>query len=83
VTRLGSARVSSLCTWLTRTAGFVALPLAGLAGTAVAGHADEPVAALVGGAVTGPWHTPALGVGRRDARPVGATTQIPDLGSTA
>jgi hypothetical protein len=39
------------------TAGFLAFPLAGLAGTAVAGRVDSPVAALVGGAVAG------LGIG--------------------
>jgi hypothetical protein len=35
------------------TAGFLSFPLAGLAGTAVAGPVDDPVAALLGGAVTG------------------------------
>jgi hypothetical protein len=35
------------------TAGFLAFPIAGLAGTAVAGRVDTPVAALLGGAVTG------------------------------
>jgi hypothetical protein len=40
-------------TWLIWTAGFLAFPLAGLAGTAVAGRVDSPVAALWGGAVTG------------------------------
>jgi hypothetical protein len=40
-------------TWLIWTAGFLAFPLAGLAGTAVAGRVDSPVAALLGGAVTG------------------------------
>jgi hypothetical protein len=39
--------------WLIWTAGFLAFPLAGLAGTAVAGRVDTPVAALLGGAVTG------------------------------
>ena len=39
--------------WLTWTAGFLAFPLAGLAGTAVAGRVDSPLAALLGGAVTG------------------------------
>jgi hypothetical protein len=39
--------------WLFWTAGFLAFPLAGLAGTAVAGRLDEPIAALLGGAVTG------------------------------
>jgi hypothetical protein len=35
------------------TAGFLAFPLAGLAGTAVVGRVDTPVAALLGGAVAG------------------------------
>jgi hypothetical protein len=39
------------------TAGFLAFPLAGLAGTAAAGRVDSPVAALVGGAIAG------LGIG--------------------
>jgi hypothetical protein len=40
-------------TWLIWTAGFLAFPLAGLAGTAVAGRVDSPLAALTGGAVAG------------------------------
>jgi len=39
--------------WLTWTAGFLSFPLAGLAGTAVAGRVDSPVAALTAGLVTG------------------------------
>jgi hypothetical protein len=35
------------------TAGFLAFPIAGLAGTAVAGRVDDPLAALGGGAVAG------------------------------
>jgi len=46
-----------LRTWLIWTAGFLAFPLAGLAGTAVVGRVDSPMAALVGGAVAG------LGIG--------------------
>jgi hypothetical protein len=46
-----------LRSWLIWTAGALAFPLAGLAGTAVAGRVDSPVAALVGGAVAG------LGIG--------------------
>jgi hypothetical protein len=46
-------RPSFLRTWLIWTAGFVAFPVAGLAGTAVAGRVDSPVAALLGGAVAG------------------------------
>ena len=49
----GPFRLVDLRTWLIWTAGFLAFPLAGLAGTAVAGRADDPIAALVGGAVTG------------------------------
>jgi hypothetical protein len=52
----GSRRVP-LRSWLIWTAGALAFPLAGLAGTAVAGRVDSPVAALVGGAVAG------LGIG--------------------
>jgi hypothetical protein len=57
VTRPGSTRASLVRTWLIWTAGFLAFPLAGLAGTAVVGRVDSPVAALVGGAVAG------LGIG--------------------
>jgi hypothetical protein len=42
-----------LRTWLVWTAGFLAFPVAGLAGTAVAGRVDSPVAALLGGLVAG------------------------------
>ena len=42
-----------LRTWLIWTAGFLAFPVAGLAGTAVAGRVDDPIAALVGGTVAG------------------------------
>lgn len=52
MTRPDTAR-GSLRTWLLWTAGFLAFPLAGLAGTAVAGRVDDPLAALAGGAVTG------------------------------
>jgi hypothetical protein len=57
VTHPRSSRALSLRTWLIWTAGFLAFPLAGLAGTAVVGRVDSPVAALVGGAVAG------LGIG--------------------
>jgi hypothetical protein len=40
-------------TWLVWTAGFLAFPIAGLTGTAVAGRVDGPTAALLGGAVAG------------------------------
>ena len=52
-----TSRASGLRTWLIWTAGFLAFPLAGLAGTAVVGRVDSPMAALVGGAVAG------LGIG--------------------
>ncbi|HST86275.1 MAG TPA: hypothetical protein VLL08_31345 [Kineosporiaceae bacterium] len=39
--------------WLIWTAGFLAFPFAGLAGTAVAGRVDSPLAALTGGLITG------------------------------
>ena len=39
--------------WLVWTAGFLAFPVAGLAGTAAAGRVDSPTAALLGGAVAG------------------------------
>jgi hypothetical protein len=42
-----------LRTWLLWAAGALAFPLAGLAGTGVAGRVDNPIAALVGGAVAG------------------------------
>ena len=42
-----------LRSWLIWTAGFLAFPVAGLAGAAPVGRVDDPVAALVGGALTG------------------------------
>lgn len=39
--------------WLIWTAGFLAFPIAGVAGRAVAGRVDSPTAALLGGLVTG------------------------------
>jgi hypothetical protein len=54
------ARPEFLRTWLLWTAGFVAFPIAGLAGTAVAGRVDSPLAALSGGAVAGA----VLGIGQ-------------------
>jgi hypothetical protein len=35
--------------WLIWTAGFIAFPIAGLAGRGVAGRVDDPLAALIGG----------------------------------
>jgi hypothetical protein len=48
-----SSRPSALRDWLIWTAGFLAFPIAGLAGTAAAGRVDDPMAALIGGAVAG------------------------------
>jgi len=42
-----------LRTWLIWTAGFLAFPIAGIAGTAVAGRVNDPPAALLGGLVCG------------------------------
>ena len=53
MTIFGSSPVSRLRAWLIWSAGFLAFPIAGLAGTAVAGRVDDPIAALVGGAVAG------------------------------
>jgi hypothetical protein len=55
-----SARTTFGRSWLLWTAGFLAFPIAGLAGTAVAGRVDSPLAALSGGAVAGL----VLGVGQ-------------------
>lgn len=55
-----TSRRSSARTWLLWTTGFLAFPLAGLAGTAAAGHVDGAVAALIGGTVSGL----ALGTGQ-------------------
>jgi hypothetical protein len=53
MTRSGTSHPVFLRTWLVWTAGFLAFPLAGLAGTAVAGRVDDALAALLGGAVAG------------------------------
>ncbi|MET0416767.1 MAG: hypothetical protein ABW022_12190 [Actinoplanes sp.] len=53
MTRPEASPPSFLRTWLIWTAGLLAFPLAGLAGTAVAGRVDSPLAALTGGAVVG------------------------------
>jgi hypothetical protein len=47
------SRRQAMRTWLMWTAGFLALPIAGVAGTAVAGRVYSPLAALTGGAVAG------------------------------
>lgn len=44
---------SFLRPWLLWTVGFLAFPIAGLAGTGVAGRVDGPPAALLGGTVAG------------------------------
>lgn len=44
---------SPLGDWALWTLGFLAFPLAGIAGGAIAGPVDSPVAALLGGLVTG------------------------------
>ncbi|WP_404380449.1 hypothetical protein LL946_10655 [Knoellia locipacati] len=44
-----ASRSRALSAWLRWTFGFLAFPLAGLAGTAVAGRVDSPWAALLGG----------------------------------
>ena len=48
-----TAPPSFLRAWLLWSAGFLAFPIAGLAGTAVAGRVDDAGAAVVGGTVTG------------------------------
>ena len=53
MTTTGSSRAPRVRPWLIWTAGFLAFPLAGLAGTAAAGRVDDPIAALLGGAVAG------------------------------
>ena len=50
---LDESRREKMRSWLIWTAGFLAFPLAGLAGIAVAGRVDGPLAALSGGAVAG------------------------------
>jgi hypothetical protein len=53
MTRSEESRPSFLRTWLLWTAGFLAFPLAGLAGTAAGGRVDSPLSAFIGGAVAG------------------------------
>jgi hypothetical protein len=48
-----SARPSALRAWAIWTASFLAFPLAGLAGTGVAGRVDSPASAIAGGAAAG------------------------------
>lgn len=51
--RTKESRTTFLRSWLLWTAGFLALPLAGFAGSAVIGRVDGPLAALGGGAIAG------------------------------
>src|SRR4051794_3743713 len=53
MTRHVHTPTSFLRSWVFWTAGFVAFPIAGLAGTAAAGRVDSTLAALTGGAVAG------------------------------
>jgi hypothetical protein len=53
MTARAEPRASHLRRWLVWAAGFLAFPIAGLAGTGVAGRVDSPLAALLGGAVAG------------------------------
>ena len=53
MTRSETSPPSFLRTWLIWTAGTLVFPLAGLAGTAVAGRVDSPLSALTGGAIVG------------------------------
>jgi hypothetical protein len=53
MTTYRASRSASLRTWLLWTCGFLAFPIAGLAGTAVVGRVDDPVSALFGGVTTG------------------------------
>jgi hypothetical protein len=53
MTPSAASRASGVRSWLLWTGGFLAFPIAGLAGTGVAGRVDDPVAALAGGTVAG------------------------------
>ncbi len=53
MTAARSSRTGALWSWALWTAGFLAFPIAGLAGKAIAGPVDDLLAALLGGAVTG------------------------------
>ena len=53
MTRATTDRSAFLGSWAIWTAGFLAFPIAGLAGAAAGGRVENPVAALVGGAVAG------------------------------
>lgn len=51
--RPDAVQSAGLRNWLVWTAGFLAFPLAGVAGTLVVGRVDGPVPALLGGTVAG------------------------------
>jgi hypothetical protein len=51
--RIKTSQTTFLRSWLLWTAGFLALPLAGFAGSAIVGRVDGPLAALAGGAIAG------------------------------
>lgn len=51
--RTKESQTTFLRSWLLWTAGFLALPVAGFAGSAVIGRVDGPLAALGGGAIAG------------------------------
>lgn len=51
--RFGPSQPIFTRAWLMWTAGFLAFPLAGLAGTAASGRVDSATAALIGGVVSG------------------------------
>ena len=53
MTRAKASQPTFTRTWLLWTAGFLAFPIAGVAGTAAAGRVDSATAALLGGAVAG------------------------------
>jgi hypothetical protein len=53
MTRSTSSRPPFTRPWLLWTAGFLAFPVAGVAGTVAAGRVDGPAAALLGGIVSG------------------------------
>jgi hypothetical protein len=53
MTRTEEPQLTFTRTWMLWTAGFLAFPIAGLAGTAAAGRVDGPIAAMVGGVVAG------------------------------
>src|SRR6266545_7407928 len=53
MTRSGASQPVFLRTWLVWAAGFLAFPIAGVAGTAAGGRVDGPIAALLGGLVAG------------------------------